>query len=477
MDLSASAVKRRLGLNFLAGVGSQVVTVFQQLVSVPILLYAWGTEVYGVWIIQFSLLGYLWLLADLGFTNVAASAIGIRRAEGNPKAALEVFQSVLLIATVMSGVTIAAGLLLGSFLPFEQLLKVPAGLVPEFRMAFLLLVGMLPPSLVGGLFVATFRGEGKMAQGVLYYSVILRLVEFIVQAIIALSGGGMIAVALGMLINRVVLVAAIGLVLKSQVGWINFGFTQASRTTVRSLIKPAIAHMCVPAGLTINVAGINLVVASLAGPAAVSIVSITRTLGNLSFQGLNMLIQAVWPEMSSLITAGKLELGRTTIFTVGRAAFWMSMIASVGLMLIAGPFLNLWTGGRIPLVWGLLLFQLLAIVASSLWRVPSVTMLAVNRNGLVGAFALIAAAVNVGLALVLLPLLGSTGVGVALFVGELFSVAGVLGPSLRLIDTTKRRYLAAVSAPPTIAEIRRLLSAARSIGASLKGTLRPAREK
>ena len=59
-------IARSIGANVFA----QASTVATQLLTVPLLLMAWGPERFGAWIMMATIAAYL-SLADLGFTGVA----------------------------------------------------------------------------------------------------------------------------------------------------------------------------------------------------------------------------------------------------------------------------------------------------------------------------------------------------------------------------------------------------------------------
>jgi hypothetical protein len=52
-----------------------VIVTLVRFVSVPLFLHAWTTEMYGEWLILYSLLAYF-SLGNLGFAQAAANATG-----------------------------------------------------------------------------------------------------------------------------------------------------------------------------------------------------------------------------------------------------------------------------------------------------------------------------------------------------------------------------------------------------------------
>lgn len=88
----ATSVRRRIVYGRGANAFGQLVTIIVQLVGVPILLHAWGVQLYGEWLILFAIPAYL-SMTDLGFTQCAANDMTARVARGDRAGALAVFQS------------------------------------------------------------------------------------------------------------------------------------------------------------------------------------------------------------------------------------------------------------------------------------------------------------------------------------------------------------------------------------------------
>lgn len=85
-------VLRCIRNGFGANLYSQIVTVIVQLVGVPILLYSWGAQLYGEWLILSAIPAYL-SMSDLGFSQSAGNDMTARVARNDRDGALSVFQS------------------------------------------------------------------------------------------------------------------------------------------------------------------------------------------------------------------------------------------------------------------------------------------------------------------------------------------------------------------------------------------------
>ncbi len=190
MDLG---VRSRLRKGFSANICNQVVTVVIQLIGVPILLHAWGTQLYGEWLMLFAIPVYL-SLTDLGLSQSAANDMTARVARGDRAGALVIFQSLMafvFFATVSM-------FILTSFLIFglhlENWMNFSAMRVIEVRWVLFLLAAGIFAQLPDGINHAGFRATGNYSLHLILNTTI-RLVQFTAIWIAALSGGGPIAAA------------------------------------------------------------------------------------------------------------------------------------------------------------------------------------------------------------------------------------------------------------------------------------------
>ena len=75
-------VTRRILHGLSANAYGQLVVIVIQLAGVPILLHAWGTQLYGEWLILAAIPTYL-SMADLGFSQSAGNDMTARMARGD----------------------------------------------------------------------------------------------------------------------------------------------------------------------------------------------------------------------------------------------------------------------------------------------------------------------------------------------------------------------------------------------------------
>ena len=104
-------VTRRILHGLGANAYAQLVIIIIQLAGVPILLHAWGTQLYGEWLILFAIPSYL-SMTDLGFSQSAGNDMSARMARGDTAGTLAEFQS---LSVMVYGVALA-GQVVGALL-------------------------------------------------------------------------------------------------------------------------------------------------------------------------------------------------------------------------------------------------------------------------------------------------------------------------------------------------------------------------
>ena len=184
----ATSVRQRILHGLGANAFGQIVTVIVQLAGVPILLHAWGVQLYGEWLILFAIPAYL-SMTDLGFTQSAANDMTARVARGDRAGALVVFQSLgaLVYALVALGLALAAAVV--PWLPLAEWLNFQTMDTRTAQWVLCLLAAQVLVSLLDGIPYAGFRANGEYA---LHFSLQsgVRLLQFAGVCIAALAGGG-----------------------------------------------------------------------------------------------------------------------------------------------------------------------------------------------------------------------------------------------------------------------------------------------
>jgi O-antigen/teichoic acid export membrane protein len=432
--MQTRSLQRRLIAGFGANTFSRLATTLTQIISVPVFLSHWGVHLYGEWILLNTIPGYLGL-SDVGFGSVAGNEMTMLAAAKKYDEALVVFQSVWVLTTAIT--SLIALLLLGLvwFLPLGRWLHMHAISGTDANLILLLLGLAVLLGMQETLFQAAFRCVGKYPLGTMAKSVVV-LVAFLSTMVgvwLHLSPVPVAALYAGV---NVIGVFALWILLRREVPWIRFGLRHAQWTVVRRLTSPALSFMGFPLVNALNLQGILVVIGYVLGPIAVVTFNTARTISRSAAQGMNLINNAIWPEMSAAFGTGAMDLARM----LHRRACQISLLLCLGITLTVaflGDWIwRVWTVGKVPTDPVLLNLMLLQMVVYAFWFTSSVVPMAINQHQRMAGVMLAAtcAALLLSWFLMHIPALGLRGAAMALVMGDSVTAIYVLRESLRLLQ-------------------------------------------
>jgi O-antigen/teichoic acid export membrane protein len=223
--------------------------------------------------------------------------------------------------------------------------------------------------------------------------------------------------------------------LRREVPWIQFGIRHAQWAVIRRLSGPALSFMALPLVNALNLQGILVVIGSVMGPIAVVSFNTARTISRSAAQGMNLINNSIWPEMSAAFGVGAMDIARM----LHRRACQISLVLCLGItfgVAVLGDWIwRIWTVGKVPTDPVLLYIMLLQMVVSAFWFTSAVVPLAINQHQKMARAMLIATCLALVLAWVLMQVsaLGLRGAAIALVLEDLFAATYILRDSLRLL--------------------------------------------
>jgi len=450
------SVARRLVGSFGASALGPGVTLLVQLANVPVMLRLWGPELYGEWLMLSAIPTYL-LLSDLGFGNVAGSAMTMSVHAGDRAGARRIFQSTTALVSLSSLILAAVAVTFILLLPLQKIFSLRAMPLSEARATLLLLCLNCLVILQWSVLMSAYRATGRYARGMLIVNLI-RIVEGAGIFVILFTHGRPEALAAYMLV--VSLLGTIWLVIQHTryAPWLRMGVREAHWGTLRGLVRPAFAFMAFPACAAISTQGMTLVIGFTLGPLAVALFNPMRTLSRIPLQLTDAIKNSAWPELSAAFGRNDQPLARR----LHRGAFQASLLIAAALTVVlwfVGPFaFRLWVHGR--MVIALLPFHLLLVevFVNSLWNTSSSVAMSVNRHERVSLWYLVFSVLSIVIVAVLSRYIGLAGVGVGMLVADLAMFVTVLTISTSIVGDTVPSLLMACCRP---AELLALLSSIR----------------
>ena len=421
--LAAGGVRGRVIRGLSATALGPAVTSVAQVVTVAILVKAWGAAAYGTWLMVSAIPGYL-SLSDIGFGTVAANDMTMRVAAGDRDGALVVFQSTWALVTSLT--TLAALIIAAAALLVPLRFFASSSVAPhDIRLTCVLL---------------------SFASGTVLM-VVLQVLDSLTLVTVALSGGSLVFAAGAGLATRVCTTLTYAFFMLKTVPWLRFGLGHASVTSVRALARPASMFMAFPASEAITLQGMVIVVGAALGPVAAAEFSTLRTLTRFVNQCVEVVKKSLWPEISMAYGAGDWPLARA----LHRHACQVSLaISASGLTLLSifgRRIYHVWTHGTLafnPLTFYLLLAL---VVCRSLWSASSIATMAANRHERYAPAMFFSSAISVALAIPAIRLWGLPGVAATLVVSDLAVGWYVIRLSLVFLGESASDFVRALADP------------------------------
>jgi O-antigen/teichoic acid export membrane protein len=431
--MSPPGLKRRLIAGFGANTFSRLSTTLTQIFSVPIFLSHWGVHLYGEWILLNTIPSYLGL-SDVGFGSVAGNEMTMRVAAKDFTQALVVFQSVWVLTTAITSVVGVLLLAAVWLLPLGTWLNMHAINATDARLIVLLLGLAVLLGMQETLFQAAFRCVGKYPLGTMAKSLVVLAAFLSTMVGVGLGLSPLPVAGLYVSVNAVG-VLALWMLLRREVPWIRFGIHHAQWGVIRRLTGPALSFMSFPLVNALNLQGILVVIGYVMGPIAVVTFNTARTISRSAAQGMNLINNSIWPEMSAAFGRGAMGTART----LHRRACQVSLFICLGITLVVAllgdQIWKVWTVGKVPTDPVLLNIMLLQMVISAFWFTSSVVPMATNQHQRMARVMLIATSGALVLAWLLMHMnkLGLRGAAIGLAAGDLLTASYVLRESLRLL--------------------------------------------
>jgi len=454
-----SSVKRRLLAGFGANMYARVVATIVQIVSVPIYLTHWGTTQYGEWLLLNAIPSYF-LMSNLGFGASAGNEMTMLVAAGDIEEAISVFQSVWVFITSISALCAVGVIASISFLPLDRWLQLKALTVTQGRTIILLLSLSVLFGLQEGLFQQAFRCVGKYALGTAFRGTIMMASFLAVMVVLMLGQPPEVAAAAMMLVNWGGTIC-LWFLLRRQIPWIRFGMKYARIQTIRRLASPSFSFMLFPLNDALSLQGTLILIGHAMGPIGVVTFSTARTISRSANQVMQLINNAVWPEMSAAFGRHDLNFARNLHRRSCQLAIFGCLLTILGASILGNRVWRIWTVGKIVTDPWLLSLLLLQMLVGAFWFTSSVVPTATNKHQFFSRLNVATTVLSLALSWLSLqiPWLELRGVAISLVLGDLIMVPFVLKQSLEILNDSFGGFFASIMSIPRLGFYRRLSTA------------------
>jgi len=401
--------RKRLTAALGANLTSQAITALIQIVSIPVFLYFWTLEQYGMWLVLAAIPSYF-ALADFGFLAVTINKMTIVTASGDSHRANILFQtSFKLWQLVLVGVLLLSSVIALStdYAPLDA---------TGNKLALILLATSAIFSMSSALADAIFRSKGEFAFGTQLGNG-ARIIEWLGLLAGLAVGGTFLSAAIGQFSSCILTFLLRWKISHRRHPEINWSISAASNQELRELFKPALAFMAFPLGNAVSIQGMTLIVGHLFGPAFLAMFNTYRTLARIQMQAVSVVGRSIWPEISHQFGAKN----QKAVFSLTRHGTLISIIIALTTCIFLYAFgeflLQLWTSGRIPFQPAIFHALLVPTLLTSFWQMTMVALSATNNHLSLSSFYLLASVASVSITAVLGNWLGvyATVAGLILF--------------------------------------------------------------
>ena len=138
--------------------------------------------------------------------------------------------------------------------------------------------------------------------------------------------------------------------------------------------------MSFPLVNALNLQGILVVIGYVMGPIAVVTFNTARTISRSAVQGMNLINNSIWPEMSAAFGMGAMDTARMLHRRACQISLLLCLAITLGVAFLGDWIWRVWTVGKVPTDPVLLNIMLLQMVVSAFWFTSSVVPMATNQH-------------------------------------------------------------------------------------------------
>ncbi len=319
-----------------------VMRALQQIILIPILIAAWGTDLYQDWLVVFSAAAMLSILdggMQVFFSNLVTAAF----ARGERTTYRRIFGAALTIYCVVV-VIAAAGLIVGTvLLPLPALLNTrvmnPSTVTATFDLMAVANLVLLPI----GVLMAAYRAHGDYAFFNVF-GICADLVRGFGICVVALSGGAATYAAIIYLVVSILLWIAVILHQHRRYGEVPVALVLPTGQELRDYLYGSTLYM-VPAVIGPMVLNAPVLLLSSLGAADGAVVAYTvaRTLTGVSRQIVHMYSHPIGQELARQRAGMDHAAFRRLFFGAGRLMTGFGALVGGITIVGAAPAIALWT--------------------------------------------------------------------------------------------------------------------------------------
>ena len=397
---------------------SQLISISQTILTVPMFINAWGVDGYGKWIILTSVIMYLNLL-DFGGQNYIGNLLTIdynnndyEKFKINLSQGLSVFILIIIIAIVI--LFFISFIILNPNL-FNLQNKFS---ITELSIFFIIGVAFLI-SIPGGVYISIYRASGKFARATLIGN-ILKIAVLISTLFLLYLRVNMFYYSIFFLITGIIGTLVVFIDSKKMfplLSIVNINLSNAKKGF--KFLKGSFSFWLIAISNSLNIQGVILVLSIYVDPTTIVLYSTHKMIGNfVSYIG-NVFQAPLWPEFTKLFTLNNSIELKNLILNSIKIIMFLTII-SIFLIWIFIPYLYpIWSGNKISIDFDVLFLILLQTFIASSWTTAGWVLYATNNTSKIAIFSILNGLFTVLISLILIPKYKLIGLCISTLSGDL----------------------------------------------------------
>jgi O-antigen/teichoic acid export membrane protein len=344
----------------------QFLNVGYQAALIPIFLYFWGVEKYGLWLILLAVSSWF-SLVDFGIGHYLPNKLTSLRKTEKLKSYNTILGNFFLIHIILVGVFFILGIVLSIFLTkFNFLNYADLSIGNEVLYSLMLLI-------FWQIFQSLLNFSGCIyASSNDYHMTQLRknqnvALNFVTIALGLFLGFGFIGISLILMVNYIFIEMVSLLDIKKHYKFIQFRLVFCRYNLIRKIYKESVWFMSIK---VYDVGYQNIPILMLQeyfSTAMVVIFSVHRTLANLLLQSKQIIQNTVWRE-SAILYSKKNILSVAKIYLFSQKVVVYFLIFLITIVLFSGDFIfSIWLDGKVAFDFDMAVLMLIIAVAQALW--------------------------------------------------------------------------------------------------------------
>lgn len=407
------------------------VTIFNQVLLLPVFLHYWSVDLYGDWI-TLSAVSVFFTSSDLGFTTYFTNSFVVHSAQGEDIKCRKILTNNYFFLLSLFLPILFILLVLLKSIDIVPILGLHYLNSPQSNTILVLLVLHVLLTMLGKIPNAIYRSS-HLAHRAFFIDNMVWLSESVLTALLVIFKLSAIIVAVGILIPRI-FIFIYKIIDTKRLFSYSFQYRDVSIKEIKEAVGPSVSIASFPFSNTILMQGLSLLVNKFYGASDLVLFNTSRTVGNMIKFCSNTITQSFYPEFS--IAYGKRDaikirlLERYCVFS----AIAFSLFSIILILPFGDIIFRVWTRGKVPFEIILMSSFLFVIIIDNLWNAILAPLISTNKHRSLG-FIAVAFSIIVVLAVLLVSSFGG-GLQVIVLCQLLLHV-----PMLVIIERQRRLFV------------------------------------